>query len=451
MTKGHALRLIPSLLLAAVSLVASPSQAQTLGPTVNVSNTKSDATTTSMAVSASNVYVVWVDDKGTYQPLFSRSTNSGSSFSTAVQVFSGPSTVSPHVAATGTNVYLARSARSSPKSPGQIYFRRSTDSGATFGSQIQVSNTSVDGAIFAAMAISGNNVYIVWTQPVAGHSDVFFARSSTSGASFLPPVNLSETASSNVAGGVKLVADGSGVHVAWSENSQIYYRGSMDGGENFGGVINVSNNGNTNVIPDLAVSGSLVYLAWREHASGETTPHIFFARSVDMGGSFLPVGGMDLSGATSDTRGVAGGPQLAASGSDVHVIWHANPSGGNYDVFYTGSIDGGASFPVISNISCSLSPGCAYGALNSPTGVIAANGANVYISWSGGSSTAREIYMAHSGNSGVTFGTNINVSSTIPADSGGPQLVAAAPAEVHVMWLDHMPGNWDVFYRRSIP
>jgi hypothetical protein len=65
MPKGHALRLIPSLLLAAVSLVASPSQAQTLGPTVNVSNTKSDATTTSMAVSASNVYVVWVDDKGT--------------------------------------------------------------------------------------------------------------------------------------------------------------------------------------------------------------------------------------------------------------------------------------------------------------------------------------------------------------------------------------------------
>jgi hypothetical protein len=447
MPKGHALRLIPSLLLAAVSLVASPSQAQTLGPPVNVSNTRSDATTTSMAVSGSNVYVVWVDDKGTYQPLFSRSTNSGSSFSTAVQIFSGPSTVSPHVAATGTNVYLARSARSNPKSPSQIYFRRSTDNGATFGSQIQVSNTSVDGAIFDAMAISGSNVYIVWRQWVAGNWDVFFARSSTSGASFLPPVNLSETASSDVAPGVKLVADGSGVHVAWSENSQIYYRRSTDGGANFGGVINVSNNGNTNVIPDLAVSGSSVYLAWREHASGETTPHIFFARSVDMGGSFLPVGGTDLSGATFDTRGVAGGPQLAASGSAVHVIWHANP-GGNYDVFYTGSFDGGALFGSMSNISCDGSPGCASGALNSPTGVIAANGANVYISWSGGSLTAREIYMAHSDNSGATFGTNINVSSTAPADSGGPQLVAT-PAEVHMIWLDHMPGNWDVFYRRG--
>jgi hypothetical protein len=233
--------------------------------------------------------------------------------------------------------------------------------------------------------------------------------------------------------------------VAWSENSQIYYQRSTDGGLSFPyGSINVSNNGNVNVFPALAVSGSSVYLAWREHASGEPTPHIFFARSDDMGGSFPSV--MDLSSPTSDTRGVAGGPQLAAFGSDVHVIWHANPGGGNYDVFYTRSI-AGAPFGTPMDVSCD--PSCA-GALNSPTGVIAANGANVYVSWSGGSSTAREIYMAHSIDSGLTFGNNINVSSTFSADSGSPQLVAT-PAEVHVIWLDHMPGNWDVFYRRGTP
>jgi len=444
MPMGSPLRLILSLLLAAIFLAASPSQAQSLDPTLNVSNTKANAWTSHMAVSDGNVDVVWDDDKGSHQVLFARST-SGSSFSTAIQVFSGTSTVSPHVAATGPFVYIARSARSGPKSPSQIYFRRSTDYGASFGSQIQVSNTSVDGAFFDAMAISGSNVYIVWRQWI-GNWALFFARSTNSGATFDPPLNLSGT-SGDVAD-AELAADGAGVHVAWSENSQIYYGRSTTGGASFGGVISVSNNGNVNVFPALAVSSSSVYLAWREHASGEATPHIFFTRSIDGGVSFSAV--VDLSDPTSDTRGVAGGPQLAASGSDVHVIWHANPSGGNYDVFYTSSIAGGP-FGGISNISCGGFPVCtSSGALNSPTGVIAANGANVYVSWSGGSSTAREIYMAHSGDSGVTFATNINVSSTAPADSGGPQLVAT-PTEFHVIWLDHMPGNWDVFYRRGTP
>jgi len=437
--------LIPPLLLAAMSLVVSPAQAQTFGPTVNVSNTKSNSSTPDMAVSGSNVYVVWVDDKGAGQPLFSRSINNGP-FSTGAQVFSGNSTVAPHVAAAGDNVYMVRSARPSSRSPSQVYFRRSINNGATFGSQVQVSAASVDGAFLDAMAISGDNVYIVWHQ-WDGHWALLFARSTDSGATFGAPVNLSGS-SGNVAD-ADLVADGSGVHVAWSGNSQIYYRGSIDGGAAFGAALNVSsNNGSVNVFPALAVSGSSVYLAWREHASGETTPHMFFARSPDMGVSFVPAGGSDLSGPTSDTRGVAGGPKLAASGSDVHVIWHANPGGGDYGVFYTGSI-GGATFGTVRDVSCDLSS-CA-GALNSPTGVMAANGANVYISWSGGPSTAREIYIAHSGDSGATFGaTNINVSSTTPADSGGPQLVAT-PAKVHVIWLDNMPGNSDVFYRRGSP
>ena len=449
MSKKIGLPLIPLLVLAFIPLLASSSQAQTFGATVNVSNTKADAWTSHMAASGSNVDVVWDDDKGSHQVLFSRSTNSGLSFSTAVQIFSGTSTISPHVAATGTNVYVVRSARSTPNSgsPSQIYFRRSIDNGATFGSQVQVSNTSVaPGAFFEAMAISGSNVYIVWRQWV-GNWALFFARSINSGATFGTPVNLS--GSSGDVADADLAADGSGVHVAWSENSQIYYKRSTDGGLSFPyGLINVSNNGNVNVFPVLAVSGSSVYLAWREHASGESTPHIFFARSDDTGGSFPSV--MDLSGPTSDTRGVAGGPQLVASGSDVHVIWHANPgASGNYDVFYRGSISG-FGFGSTSNVSCGGSPGCAYSALNSPTGVIAPNGAHVYVSWSGGPSTAREIYMAHSVDSGLTFGTNINVSSTVSADSGSPQLVAT-PTEVHVIWLDHMPGNWDAFYRRGTP
>ena len=447
MPKGHALRLIPSLLLATVSLVASPSQAQTWGPTVNVSNTKSNSSTTSMAVSGPNVYVVWVDDKGTYQPLVSRSTNSGQTFSAGVQVFSGTSTMAPHVAAAGMNVYMARSARSTPKSPSQVYFRRSGDRGATFGPQIQVSAASVDGAFFHAVAISDSNVYIVWTQWV-GKWEVFFARSGDSGAHFGAPVILSATSGSDTVSDINVVADGSNVHVAWTEyfgggTSGVLYTRSTDGGTTFPyGRTNVSNNVvATNVGPVLAASSSSVYIAWRAHASGDTAPHMYFASSSDSGGSFsTPI---DLSGATSDTLNIADGPypQLAVSGSDVHVIWHANP-GGIYDVFYRGSHDSGVSFGLLSNISTP------YGAPDySPTPAIAADGTNVYITWSGGSSTERDIYMAHSASSGDSFAA-VDLSLATAGDSKNSE-VLAAPGEVHVLWLDRTPGNWEVFYRHG--
>ncbi len=453
MPRGSPRRLIPSLLIAAIFLVASLSQAQTFGSTVNVSKTKADSIATSMAVSHPYVYVVWVDDKGTYQPLFSRSTNSGTSFSTGVQIFSGTSTVSPHVAATGSNVYVARSARSTPNSgsPSQIQFRRSIDNGVTFYPQIQVSNTSVaPGAFFEAMAISGSNVYIVWTQWV-GKWEVFFARSGDSGEHFGAPVILSATSGSDTLSDINVVADGLNVHVAWTEyfgggTSAIYYTRSTIGGTDFpSGRINVSNSVvATNVGPVLAASGSSVYVAWRAHASGETAPHMYFARSSDTGGSFFPP--IDLSEATSDTLNIADGPypELAVSGSDVHVIWHANPGGIYYDVFYRGSHDSGVNFGPPRNISTP------YGAPDySPTPAIAADGTNVYITWKGGSSTARDIYMAYSADNGDNFAP-VDLSFATAGDSKGPQVIAA-PGEVHVLWLDRTPGNWEVFYRHGTP
>jgi hypothetical protein len=445
MPSGHAFRLIPPLLLAAISLVASPTPAQTFGPTVNVSKTKSDSGSQRMAVAGSNVYVVWVDDQGSYRPMFSRSTNYGQTFSTAVQIFSGNGTVSPHIAATDTNkVYIARSARPSPKSPSQVYFMRSTDRGATFGSQNQVSKASVDGAFFNALAVGGSNVYIVWHQWV-GKWEVFLARSDNEGTTFKDPVRLSNTSTGNPLGVVKLVADATGgVHVAWSEDfgggkSAIYYTRSMDGGQTFGGVpIEMSNNDtSTNVFPALALSGSFVYLAWMEHAAcahfscqpGEAELHIFFRRSDNNGVVFLDV---------EDLTAEGGAPQLAVSRFGVHVIWHANPDAdGNYDVFYTRSIDGGVFDPPSSISGVRRATGW-------ETGVIAANGENVYISWS----SAGEIYLARSADGGGSFVSGINVSNTASGDSGGPQLVAT-PTEVHVTWGDHTPGNWDVFYQRG--
>jgi hypothetical protein len=436
--------LVPPLLLAAMSLVASPAKAQSFGPTVNVSKTKADAWSFSnqLAVSGQNVYAVWDDGKG---PLFSRSVNSGMTFSPGVAVSLG--TVVAAKVGDDEHVYLAGSARARPQKPSQVYFRRSTNGGATFGSQIQVSTASVDGAFFDAMAVSGTNVYIVWRQWV-GKWEVFFARSDDSGGQFKAPVKLSATSDFDTVSNINVVANGSNVHVAWSEDfgagvQGIYYTRSTDGGDNFlSPPIKMSNDDTSaNVFPALAVSGSWVYLAWMEHAAcaqpscqpGEAQNHIFFRRSDNSGASFFSVEDLTVSSP------YGGAPQLAVSGSDdVHVIWYAN-SGVSYDVFYRGSHNNGGIFGSPLNVSTG------YGAPDySPTPAIAVNGADVYITWNGGASTTRDIYLRHSATSGNSFAA-VDLSVATGGDSKNPKVIAA-PGQVHVLWLDRTPGNWEVFY-----
>jgi len=65
--------------------------------------------------------------------------------------------------------------------------RTSTDGGATFASQVQLSSGS--GATFRGISVSGNNVYVLW----GATSSVNLSRSIDGGASFYNPVNLSNT------------------------------------------------------------------------------------------------------------------------------------------------------------------------------------------------------------------------------------------------------------------
>jgi len=441
--------LVPPLLLAAMSLVASPAQAQTFGPTVNVSNTRFDADSFSnqMAVADSNVYVVWSEKSSV---LFSRSIG-GSSFSTPTSLFpTGDANTT--VAASVDVACVAEGRRAKPKVASQVYIRCSTDHGATFGREVQLSHSnapSSSGAFFNSMAVSGSYVYVVWREWFGGKWEVFFARSDNSGATFYDPVQVSNASSTYALGVVKLVADGLNVHVAWSEDigggvQRIYYNRSTNGGQTFpGGPIKMSNNDtsdtSSNFFPVLAVSGPWVYLAWIEHAAcaqlscqpGEAPNHIFFRRSGNYGGTFELV--QDL----TDIPPYGGPPGLAVSGSDVHVIWLSPDSSGIYNVFYTGSINNGVSFDVPLDVSTP------HGAPDWNQGAVAANGTHVYIAWSGGPSTARDIYLVHSVDSGLNF-----TQSSFPAtagDSQNPKAIAALGA-VHVLWLDRTPGNWEVFY-----
>src|SRR2546421_13115169 len=69
-------------------------------------------------------------------------------------------------------------------------FTKSTDSGATFSTPANISNNSGDSGL-PQMAVSGNNVYVTWENNGLGNFEVFVAKSTDNGNTFTFPVNVS--------------------------------------------------------------------------------------------------------------------------------------------------------------------------------------------------------------------------------------------------------------------
>jgi hypothetical protein len=77
----------------------------------------------------------------------------------------------------GNNLYIIAQGKAQNTLGSTIWFIKSTDDGTTFGTPIDISNTS--NADFPKIAVSGMNIYVAWrdTADVAsGNSEIFFSK-----------------------------------------------------------------------------------------------------------------------------------------------------------------------------------------------------------------------------------------------------------------------------------
>jgi len=217
-----------------------------------------------------------------------------------------------------------------------------------------------------------------------------------------------------------MAASGNTIHVVWVDDSpnpnnsdefnDIFYRRSIDSGETFEAVRNLSNTDDFSEDPNVAASGNFVYLVWNE--SSDNIPdqdfvdtEIVLRRSIDGGQTFEPIQNL----AQDNTSG--SDPVVIASGNTVHVAWNDRDS---RDIKYIKSIDNGQTF---SNaiILTSLLPD---EGLSIYPPRIAHFGSDLYVAWLGinvldpefNSEGDEEIFVAVSNNSGDSFHSVVNVS-----------------------------------------
>jgi hypothetical protein len=256
----------------------------TWGPKTNLSN-DGESSTPEVSTSDGNVYVVWVDvGVGNNDIFFKRSTDGGLTWKSKVNLSnSANASRDPEIAATGDEVYVTWMDKMSFS---EVFLRRSIDEGATWKSKVNLSNAPDYSDDFPKLAVSGSNVFVVWfgsESVFTGDSDIFLRRSTDKGATWKPVVQLSTTGDASLP---HLAVSGSNVYVAWqdretsSSHSDIFFRRSTDSGATWKAIVNLSSNDGVSGVPLLAATGNNVYLVWEE--SKET----FFKRSTDNGATW---------------------------------------------------------------------------------------------------------------------------------------------------------------------
>jgi hypothetical protein len=131
--------------------------------------------------------------------LYRRSTNGGASFGSTVNLSNNNGDsggISQGIAASGNNVYVVWQ----DNTPGSydILYRRSTDGGSSFSSTVNLSNNVGDSDL-PAIAASGNNVYVVWFDNTPGNFEIFLRKSVNAGDTFGSTVNYSHSTGDSIA------------------------------------------------------------------------------------------------------------------------------------------------------------------------------------------------------------------------------------------------------------
>jgi hypothetical protein len=356
------------------------------------------------------------------------------------------------VATSGNYVYVVWT-DPPPVEKDDIFFKRSVDGGLSFEPEIKLTGTAASSSD-PDIAAHGSDVYVVWREGDRGKTDIYTRKSTDYGATFGPPIDLSNSSSESSSDPAVAISRSGEVAVAWSEtnssssssgtskdnntgtedgNSNIIYRASSDSGVSFDTPINLSNNNPplsliSSVQPDITMSpDGDPLVVWS--SGDEDDRKIFYSKgSIDKKGiaedSFSSP--ISLNDNISDSSSFA--PRVAVSeNGDVNVVWKDDGNSGRSDVFSAQSKDGEAVFSNPINISNDTKGS------GDPDVSISKDG-RLYTVWSGTSPGDNEVFLATRPANSTAFEEISVLSNDSESMSFNPQLALSESGEVNVVW-----------------
>ena len=190
-------------------------------------------------------------------------------------------------------------------------------------------------------------------------------------------------------------------------------------------------NSGLSIGPAIAVdsSGGL-HVVWRDY-----TPEnweIYYKKSTDGGANWSST--QRITWAAGDSSE----PDIAVDISDnLHVVWHESSG----EVYYKRSMDGGTSWTSSQRLTRTS------GLSNVPDIAVDSSG-NLHVVWDDNTPGSVEIYYKKS----TDVGTSWTSSQRLTWTSGGsfvPAIGVDSADDLHVVWRDYTPGNYDIYHKSS--
>lgn len=303
---------------------------------VNLSNNTGFSEHPQIAAVENNVYVLWVDNSnGARQVFLKSSADGGESFAPAIKLSKGNGTsFNAELTASGSKVTAVWNDYSTSHGGNKIILAESRDSGLTFE---YIRNLgSSDSQSFPKVVSFKDQSYVTWntnTTEDKSHQ-ILFTKPATTATNL--PVSPSPMKIANYLedGESQIRAFDNNVLVFWTGSNtkgrhNLYYAQSIDYGSNFGKIVDISKNFNDSSNVETAFDGKNLYVAWQEGDSGNQ--EIFLRKSVDWGNTFGQIKNV------SDNEGVSECPSISISNNKLHIVWEDDTLG-NHEIFYK-SID----------------------------------------------------------------------------------------------------------------
>jgi hypothetical protein len=281
-------------------------------------------------------------------------------------------------------------------------------------------------------------INVVWYDDTPGNDEIFFSRSSDGGAAWTQAVNVSNNPGISFTPVVG-VDDAGNLNAAWWDtshtNREIFFSRSTDEGVTWSQPEDLTHNSGRSDEPAMAVGGSgTIYLVWEDKTPGNWD--ILFTRSRNGGASWSPLKNISKNPAHSSW------PAIAVDGSGhINVAWNDYTTGSRR-VFFSRSSDGGTTWSSAVNVYNQT------GLSGYPAIAVDGDG-YILLAWIFSTPSERRIYVSRSIDNGLTWSQPVSVA---PQSQDGvfPDMAVDSVGNINLVWWDQGQGNREIYFSRSI-
>ena len=256
------------------------------GTETRLTNNSAYSNNPCLAVSGSVVHVVWDDGRDAVyknEIYYKRSTDAGLTWQADMRLTNDTNrSYRPSVSVLGSVVHVVwDELRGFGYYSSDIYYKRSTDAGVSWEVRKRLTYDD-EQSDNPSVAVSGSFLHVAWVDRRGGDYEIYYKRSTDAGLTWGADIRLTNSIAFSLF--PSIAVSGSVVHVVWNDERgaanvkpEIYYKRSTNSGLSWQADTRLTNDTANSYYPSIAVSGSVVHVVWQDNRNGLT--EIYYKRN----------------------------------------------------------------------------------------------------------------------------------------------------------------------------